>query len=189
MSNLVPKIQSKFDSLPEVEQIIALGRPKKFHKGDFFCRVAERPEHMFYLIGGLVKCSYLQDGKEVIMRLMCDNSLVLAYSAFITGKPSVEDIQCLSDCEGVVIPIDKVDALRKENPNIDFVYRFTAEKHYLSLERRLMMLHHKKAEERYAYFCEHMEAKIVEETPAHVVASYLGVTPESFSRVKRNLKP
>ena len=49
------------------------------------------------------------------------------------------------------------------------------------------MLHHKKAEERYQFFCDYMEEKIVKETPAHQVASYLGITPESFSRIKRNL--
>ncbi len=49
------------------------------------------------------------------------------------------------------------------------------------------MLHHKSSKDRYLYFCETMEKKIIEQTPMQSIASYLGVTPESFSRMKREL--
>ena len=50
------------------------------------------------------------------------------------------------------------------------------------------MLHHKSLEQRYRYFLDVMDDEVVENTPMHCVASYLGVTPESFSRMKRNLE-
>jgi CRP-like cAMP-binding protein len=56
------------------------------------------------------------------------------------------------------------------------------------MERRLIMLHHKSLEQRYCYFLDVMDDEIVENTPMHSVASYLGVTPESFSRMKRHLE-
>ena len=62
--------------------------------------------------------------------------------------------------------------------------RILAEGHYLSMERRLRMLQGKSAPERYAYFLEHMEPEIVRGMPGYHVASYLGVTPESLSRVR-----
>ena len=121
------------------------------------------------------------------MRLMTDRSAVLAYSGYITGSPSSEFIQCLDDCEGVEISLKTFESLRSINNRIDLMFRYLAEQHYLSLERRLFMLHHKTAKERYQYFCQVMEEKIVLSTPNQSVASYLGVTPESFSRVKRHL--
>lgn len=139
------------------------------------------------MTSGLVKCYYLHEGKEVVLRLMTDGSAVLGYSGFVTGSPSTEFIECIKPCEGLLIPIEKIEAQRITNPKVDLMFRYIAEQHYLSLERRLMMLHHKSAKERYRFFCETMEDIIINETPMHCVASYLGVTPESFSRMKRSL--
>ncbi|WP_353295001.1 Crp/Fnr family transcriptional regulator [Thalassolituus maritimus] len=124
-------------------------------------------------------------GKEVIYRLMTDGSMVLGYSGFITGKPATEDIECLQECSGFWIRIRDLEGLRDSNPAIDRIYRYLAEQHYLTMERRLMMLHHKSAEQRYRFFLEHMSPKIVSATPMNCIASYLGVTAESFSRMKK----
>lgn len=142
---------------------------------------------LFYMTSGLVKCYYLHEGKEVVLRLMADGSAVLGYSGFVTGNLSTEFIECIKPCEGILIPVEKIESHRSENPKIDLMFRYIAEQHYLSLERRLMMLHHKSAKERYKFFCATMEEIIVNETPMHCIASYLGVTPESFSRMKRQL--
>ena len=67
--------------------------------------------------------------------------------------------------------------------------RLMAEQHYLSMERRLRMLQHKSAAERWQAFRAAMPERIVHETPGYHVASYLGITPESLSRVRRHSTP
>ena len=175
----------------EIAQYIALvgeyGKPRTFEKGDLICRCGDAVDHMFFMVSGLVKCFRVHEGKEVIYRLMTDGSMVLGYSGFITGEPSTEDIECLQECSGFWIRIRDLEDLRDSNPAIDRIYRYLAEQHYLTMERRLMMLHHKSAEQRYRFFLQHMSPKIVSETPMNCIASYLGVTSESFSRMKRTL--
>jgi len=185
MYNITPKNFSHVNQYFPL--IIALGKERSFRKGEFICRQGDDASHLFYMTSGLVKCFQLKEGKEVILRLMSDNSAVLSYSGFITGSPSLEFIECLQPCKGVWIAIEDVEDLCKQNPKIDAVFRYLAEQHYLSMERRLIMLHHKSSKDRYQYFCETMEGKIIEETPMHCIASYLGMTPESFSRMKSRL--
>ncbi len=185
MFNITPKI---FNEIQEhIHSISDIGRVRRFDKNELICRAGDEPSHLFYMTSGLVKCFYLSEGKEILLRLMTDNSAVLSYSGFITNSPSQEYIECLQPCEGVWIPIKKIENLRVENHGIDMIFRYMAEQHYLSMERRLRMLHHKSSKDRFNYFCDTMEKKIVEQTPMHCIASYLGMTPESFSRMKKNL--
>ena len=185
MFNITPKIFKEIDKY--LYLLNDIGKECEFTKNELICREGEKPDQLFYMVSGLVKCYVLHEGKEVILRLMTDNSAVIAYSGFITGSMSSEYIECLKTCKGFLIPIKKLERMRSDNLEIDVVFRYIAEQHYLSMERRLMMLHHKSSEERYRYFCEFMEKKIVEETPMHCIASCLGITAESFSRMKRNL--
>lgn len=185
MFAITPKIfeevASYFSSIAEI------GRPRQFDKGELIFSEGDIVDHLFYMNSGLVKCFQLQEGKEIILRLMTDNSAVLAYSGFITNQSSSEYIECLEPCYGYWVPLSALERLRAERAEVESVFRYLAEQHYLSMERRLLMLHHKSSLERYAYFCQHMERKIVERSPKHCIASYLGVTPESFSRMKRKL--
>jgi hypothetical protein len=66
-------------------------------------------------------------------------------------------------------------------------FNYTALEHYLSLERRLKMIQHKRAKDRYDYFCQMMPKEIVSAMPNFHVASYLGLTPEALSRIKNKV--
>ncbi|WP_144394688.1 Crp/Fnr family transcriptional regulator [Pleionea sediminis] len=185
MVNVIPQsfneIQHLLPSLKEV------GKKREFKKNDFICRAGDKVTHLFYIVSGLVKCFQVHDGKEVILRILSDNSAAFAYSAFLTDSLSLEYIECMQDCQGVLISLTDLQRAREKKPEINRLYQFMAEQHYLSMERRLIMLHHKSAKERYRFFCEHMDDKVVTETPKNCIASYLGITPESFSRIKREL--
>ena len=186
MFNITPKTQVEINEYLPVLQ--SLGERRTFKKGDVIFRAGDRPEHLLYLTEGVVKSYYLSNGKEVILRLMSKNSAAFGYSSFITGAPSQETIECVQACEGVWISLKELDDKKQEYPWLYVMRMYMAEQHYLSMERRLIMLHHKSLEQRYRYFLDVMDDEVVENTPMHCVASYLGVTPESFSRMKRNLE-
>jgi CRP-like cAMP-binding protein len=184
MFNITPKIQVEINQYLPLLQ--TMGHLRSYAKGDVIFRAGDSSDGLLYLTQGIVKSYYLNDGKEVILRLMAKNSAAFNYSAFITGQPSQEAIECVQACEGIWISLKNLDDQRKKHPWIDVMLRYMAEQHYLSMERRLVMLHHKSLEQRYLYFREVMDQEIVENTPMHCIASYLGATPESFSRMKRN---
>ncbi len=64
---------------------------------------------------------------------------------------------------------------------------YIAAQHYISMEQRLIMLQHKKAAERFSFFCEGMSKMEINEMPDFHIASYLGLTPETLSRTKQKI--
>ena len=160
---------------------------KSFKKTETIFPQGKICNELFIMHKGLVRCLYILEGKDVDLRLLCDQSAVLAYSSFIKQSPPVESIQCLQDFEGFMLSLRHIKTLRLQLPIITEYERIMAEQHYLAMERRLHTIQYKSAEQRYRYFIKEMPKKIVTETPAHHIAAYLGITPESFSRVKRKL--
>lgn len=134
-------------------------------------------------LSGFARAFYLHGGKEVNLRLLRGPAAVVALASFITGEPSQETLQAISPVTGYR---SRLGDYEREHPGpvVDRVRRVLAEQHYLSMDRRLRTLQYKSAKERYAYFCEHMEPEIVQGVAGYHVASYLGVTPESLSRVR-----
>lgn len=170
----------------QLQQLSQAFAPINYIKGEFMFRPSEPPNHLVFLSSGLVRCYYLNDDKEVNLRLITDNSAVLPFTSYITQQPSDEYIQCMSNCLGYSVQLDALEAIGLPSSSLLEMRRVLAERHYLSMERRLRMLQLKSAEQRYHCFCNVMEPRIVQETPAYHIASYLGITPESLSRIKRS---
>ena len=150
-------------------------------------RAGEVCKSMFFITKGVTRAYYLYDTKEINLRLVASDNIALQYSSFITQEASLESVQCVTDVEGYMISVKNMASLRIENSSVDYFLRILAENHYLSMERRLFTIQHKTAVERYEYFIENMPEEVINETPAHHIASYLGLTPESLSRMRRQL--
>jgi CRP-like cAMP-binding protein len=171
----------------EQQELTPYITPKSFKKNDTIFPQGKTCNELFIMHKGLVRCFYILEDKDVNLRLLCDQSAVLAYSSFIKQTPSIESIQCLQNCEGFMLSLGHIKTLRRQLPIITEYERIMAEQHYLAMERRLHTIQYKSAEQHYHHFIKEMPKKIVTETPAHHIAAYLGITPESFSRVKRKL--
>ncbi|MCG8668190.1 MAG: Crp/Fnr family transcriptional regulator [Pseudomonadales bacterium] len=160
---------------------------RRFEKNEYIFTPAEVCNEAYILTQGLVRCFYIYDDKEINLRLLCEPSAVIAYSSYIQQIKTEEYVQAIEPCEGFMISRQRFAQLLESFPALQALPLQTAEQHYLSMERRLITIQYKSAEERLRAFQERMDPKIVERTPAVHVASYLGMAPESLSRAKRNL--
>lgn len=177
--------------------------PVQFAKGDNIYYSGQRVHKVLVLRSGLVRVFDSQSHHEVNLRFLCDGSIILPFYAAIDhwrlGKDCIasETAQCITPCEGYWLPLSYLSTsqplsnkpyTRQSDPSeINWAQILQLElafRHYQSMEERLRMIQLKTAAERYQCFLATMPSKIVEDMPSVQVASYLGITPETLSRVR-----
>ncbi|MEZ4446068.1 MAG: Crp/Fnr family transcriptional regulator [Polyangiaceae bacterium] len=157
-------------------------RRVSYPAGAVLFREGEVCREVVVIASGLVRAFYLHEAREVNLRLLCTPGVAVALSSLITNAPAAETVAAVTEVAGYRL---RLRDFEHDHPGTtEAARRILAEQHYLSMERRLKMLQWKSAAERYAFYLEHMEAPIIAEMPGYHVASYLGVTPESLSRVR-----
>ncbi|MCA9643580.1 MAG: Crp/Fnr family transcriptional regulator [Polyangiaceae bacterium] len=167
----------------ELSSLAAFISPISYQAGATLFPHGEICRDLIILQSGLVRVYYLHDAREVNLRLLCAPAVATALSSLITEEPAEEWVEAVSEVSGFRLRLCDFEAAHAGGL-VERLRRALAEQHYLSMERRLRTLQWKSAEERYAYFVRHMESDIVQRMPGYHVASYLGVTPESLSRVR-----
>jgi len=188
MNDLINILQSYAAiSDEEIEGVANIAEYKRYEKNEYIFTPNTVCNHIFIMTKGLVRCFYLYDDKEINLRLLCEHSAVIAYSSYIQQTKTEEFVQTIESSEGYIISRKHIEKLSETVPVINQLKLQTAERHYISMERRLLTIQYKTAEERLRYFMKVMEPGIVERTPAIHIASYLGMPPESLSRAKRKL--
>lgn len=161
--------------------------PCSFNSDEIIYRAGHIASELFYIVSGVTRAYYLYEGKEINLRLVASGHVAIQYSSFITQTPSAEYIECVTPCSGYKVKLDQQVCKDQNNMLVQSYLRLLAENHYLAMERRLFTLQHKQGKDRYRYFIDQMPSEIVNNTPNLHIASYLSLTPESFSRIKREL--
>ena len=175
-----------FDSL-ELEALISNCTMKQLAKGEFVLREGDICNHSFFVEKGLLRQYSIDDkGKEHIIQFAPESWFVSDRESMYFGRPSHFFIQAVE--ESVVMMIDDqfMAEITKQNPAFIEFNNKLLHNHIRHLQFRIKMLLSATAEERYLEFVK-IYPDILLRVPQTMVASYLGITPESLSRVHREL--
>jgi CRP-like cAMP-binding protein len=127
-----------------------------------------------------------EDGSEHIVLFALDGSFITDLYSFLTSEPSTYNIDAIEDSEVVLITKSASDELRKLSPKYqEFIFQATSEA-YIQLERRISSSISLSLEERYKELTSSYP-DIVQRVPQHMIASYMGLTPETLSRVRKRI--
>ena len=171
----------------EIETIAACFEYEQFNAKEYLSTMGKISNKVFFILNGLARVYYLKDGKEITTYLSCDEGFIASYSSFINQTQSFEDIQCIEDCEVLSITFEKMQFLYREIPNWERVGRILAEQNYLCMADRVLKLQMIPGKEKYRTFLATAPAKIIQRTPLIYIASFLGITAESLSRIRQNI--
>ncbi len=168
-----------------VEELISISHVKKIKAGEYFICEGEIPKKFAFVISGLFRYVYINDkGNEFTKGLISENNFISSYSAMISNSPSSFFIEVLEDTEILVIIYEKWLSLMETDAFwVKFLLGFV-EKGFSIKEKRERDLLLLDAETRYLNFLKEnpgME-KRVKQT---IIASYLGIQPESLSRIRK----
>lgn len=159
---------------------------KKVSKGEFLLQHGEVCRSTFFVEKGLLKMySSDKNGKEHIIQFAPENWLIGDRSSLYFNEKSNYYIEAVEDSEVSVLHRDFINNLLEESPNSIEKNDLLLQKHIKSLQDRISLLG-ETAEERYMKFVR-MYPNLLLRVPQWMVASYLGITPESLSRVRKEL--
>lgn len=155
-------------------------------KNDHLLTEGKICRHLYFLEKGAIRGYYNADGKEITHWFGFENDFVTSFHSFITGTPAVENIQLLEGSVLWSISKDTLTGLLNQYPDIERLVRIIYEKYYIRLEERYVNAQFRSAKERY----ENLMAQtphILERVSLGFIASYLGISQETLSRIRSKL--
>ena len=182
-----------------IHQIIALLQPEKecvenafkkmeLSKGDFFIKQGKVCDQVAFVVSGKLSNFYIDDaGNEVTCFFVTADSFVSAFTSFLTNTPTHENITALEDSVLRVISKKDIEELSVLIPNMQIFRRIIAENLFIIMEKRIMMLQSQSAHERYEKMLKE-NPEILLSVPLQYTASFLGITPQHLSRLRKELQ-
>jgi CRP-like cAMP-binding protein len=157
---------------------------KHFSKGEFLCRAGRVENYIYFLNRGATRNYFLKGGKELTVDFHFEGSFVSAYYSFLTRQPSPIWIEALSEIEACAIHHQSLHGYYDQYKAGERMGRLIAERQYTRrLEREIELLS-MTAEERYARLMDQYP-KLVSSLSVKHLSSYLGIHPESLSRIRK----
>jgi len=160
---------------------------KHLRKKQYFLQEGNVAFHSAYINKGCLRSFTVdKNGTEHISQIGIEGWWAADMYSFLTGEPSSSNIDAIEDSELLIL--DKVgrEAIFDEVPQFERFMRILLEKNMVANQHRLNSMMSHTAEERYVTFIKKYP-KIVQRVPQHMIASYLGITPETLSRVRKQL--
>jgi len=138
---------------------------------------------IYFINKGLARIYYYKDGIDITESFSAEHNLVARAESLFTGKPSRKGIQVLEDAEIVAINAAALFKLYDRFPEVERLFRKIFEAAYVETVNRLESLQFHTAEERYKALLQEAP-NILQRVPLKYIASYLGITQVSLSRIR-----
>lgn len=166
-----------------MEFIISHTTFRKVSKGKFLLRPGDYCKDYYYIHKGILR-SYIKYGeKEITIWINPEGEITTSIRSISGSRISDEFIQVIENAEMVVIPYDAMRELYERFPEMNKVGRMLLEEYYAASEERVYIAKLPSAEARYQHFI-NSRPELLNRIPLKYVASYLGITLETLSRLR-----
>ena len=157
---------------------------KHYKKGEYFIKEKDFCDYVGFVDKGLFNFFYLIDGVDHIRGFFFMNDFISNYPCFLLGNKSKFYIRALENSSITLIHKKDLFLLYKQLPKLQELSRSIVEKLYIEISEKYESFFIKTAEERYLELI-NSEPDILKIVPQYMIASYLGITPEGLSRIKK----
>lgn len=162
---------------------------RTFHlpKGNLWVRQGQVADQVAYIVSGKVRVFYLDpSGNEVTCSFVPSDNFVSSFTSFLTNTPTNENISAIENTVLRTISKKDLEALSVSVPKIQIVRRIIAENLFITMEKRIFMLQSQSAYERYEEMLKE-NPDVLLSVPLQYTASFLGITPQHLSRLRKEL--
>jgi len=161
---------------------------KKLRKRQFLLQEGEVCKYVAFVNkGALRRYTVSEKGDEHILQFAFEGWTIADLYSFITAEPSTSYIDALEDCELLLLNKQNQDELMNAIPKMQRYFFLNIQNAYVALQRRMTAAISLTADEKYLQLVK-TYPHIVQRVPQHMIASYLGISPETLSRLRKQLK-
>ena len=184
----VKALREKVDFTDEdIAVIQTFLQPKKLRKRQYLLQEGDICKSIVFVEKGALR-SYVIDekGNENIIQFALEGWTISDLYSFLTAEPATYTIDALEDAELVLIGKAAHEELLRTVPRYETYIRLQMTNAYIALQRRISSVISQSIEERYTGFVK-LYPNIAQRVPQHMIASYMGLTPETLSRVRKKI--
>lgn len=171
----------------QIDLITGKGRKLELKKDDYFSEAGKIPKQVGFIIDGVIRgCYYDNKGLEITRCFIMENSVVCDYVNFEANTSSSEYLQAITDCSLVVFSKNDWEELSRIIVGWDNIKNKMVQLCMYQKSRKGPVIS-QDATTRYLEFLENYPS-LINRVPLSYIASYLGVTQQSLSRIRKNIR-
>ncbi len=156
--------------------------PKKFK----LASEGKIARELYFINKGLLRLYYTKDGEEITAYLFREHLFASSYDSFLRQAPGIQTLETLEESDLLVIQYDDLQKVYNEIPAMQVLARKIAEQRFINAQMILSSYILDSPEERYRKFVA-QQGDLLLRVPHHMIASFLGITPVSLSRIRKRL--
>ena len=187
--NLIIQNISKHISLTPVEEVLFLSKTetKHYKAKTIILNAGDVCKYSYFVNSGLLRSFTINDNiVEHVLSFACEGWWIGDMYSLLSQKPGNLFIEVLEDAEVVLLSKENQEQLYQEIPKLERFFRILTENSLVANQERLMDNLSLTAEERYEKFCKRYPT-LIQKVSQKQIASYIGVTPEFFSKMKSKM--
>lgn len=155
-------------------------------KGAHLVKSGEHCDRLYFVEKGVLRGYVRQENKDITTWITGEKELVTSISSYYQHIPSIETIEAIEDCKLIALHRDDMTYLYEHYPEINVVVRIILEKYYQDAEERAYICRLTDATAKYHRFI-NTKSQLLNRIPLKYIASYLGMTLETLSRIRSKL--
>lgn len=188
MSDLAKRFLLKFKRFtPEdVSLILENTSVESFKKGEIVLEEGVVSNKCYLVIRGSLRQFKLIDGVEKTSAFFFEEDPVISYSGYLRNEPSEYAVQCLEDCMLISGTKEQEFKMRQTNPLLEYLAHHIMVNDFKKAENYISLLNNFSPEERYQLLLKN-NPELFNRVALVYIASYLGITPESLSRIRKRI--
>ena len=181
--NIVEKISLTDEELAFCKSLF---KPKKLRRRQYLLQEGDVCRYQAFVEKGILR-SYTVDekGAEHILQFASEGWWMADLSSYISGEPSPFNMEALEDVELLLLGKSAWDQLLETIPIFEHYFRILIQNNLIATQKRLLQSLSESAEEKYLAFSQ-IYPECVKRVPQHMIASYVGVSRETLSRLRKN---
>jgi len=177
------------DSLTEAEfsRFLSVFIQKSFDRKSLLTEEGSTCRYVYFILSGSA-CSYYvnEEGEKHAIQFALEGYWITDHYSFFSGRPGLYTIETLEPAELLMINRESFEALCQSSHQFEHFFRILIQNAFMALQYRLAKTNAEEAENRYVEFAKSYPA-FVQRIPQYLIASYLGIKPQSLSRIRKDL--